>query len=284
MNIERATEFVRFILPALLTAGEYSKQVQSRVNAHAAKAGDTAFQQALSDADLSVQAFLEVVLLSRFPDCAFFSEEQDQSLNAKYFPAVAEWEVLLDPIDGTRAYLDGAEKYQIIITLRERSSIAAAICYMPRRRRCYAAIRGGGATVYSMEEMRAGEPSHRKIMLSDTSRRIVLFNAPGAKRSLESHFEVLDILEEYNARKVHHGFTELFEGTVAACIHPNPQLIDAGAISFIAQEAGATVTDWKGKPVHFEVPAAKRLSGILVSASSTLHDEIIRRLESLGRR
>src|SRR5215510_10627944 len=160
MRTEKAVEFVRFLLPHLVTAGNYSTQIQRRVKAHSPKTGDTAFQQALTDADLSVQAFLEVVLLSRLPEIAFFSEEQEQSLNAKYFPPGAEFEVLLDPIDGTRAYLDGAEKYQIIVTLREHRSVAAALCYMPRREQCYVAIRGKGAFVYSTREMleMAGNP------------------------------------------------------------------------------------------------------------------------------
>jgi myo-inositol-1(or 4)-monophosphatase len=271
--------FVRFLLPHLVTAGRYARQIQRQIQAQPAKAGETAFQQALSDADLSVQAFLEVVLLSRFPEVSFFSEEQDQSLNLKYFPREAEFEVLADPIDGTRAYLDGAETYQIIVTLRDKRSILAALCYMPRTDCCYVGIRGKGATVYSTEEMEAGVESKRRINLSDQTRRIVAFNAPQLKQQLGNSFEVLDVLEEYKTNGKHYGFTELFEGKAAACAHPNPQVIDAGAISFIAQEAGGILTNWAGESFYVARPAAQRLPGLIVSASKRVHDEILRALQ-----
>ena len=88
-------EIVSFLLPQLLTAGRYAARIQQRIHARPAKSGDTEFQQALTDADLSVQGFLEVVMLSRFPGVKFFSEELADSLNAKYFPPDGAIEMLV---------------------------------------------------------------------------------------------------------------------------------------------------------------------------------------------
>lgn len=120
-------QVIDFLLPQLALAGQYTVEIQKRVRAHDAKPGSTPFHQALSDADLSVQAFLEVALLARFPEISFFSEEQAQSLNQKYFPERARFELLLDPVDGTRFYLDSREGYQIIVTLLDGDEIVAAV-------------------------------------------------------------------------------------------------------------------------------------------------------------
>jgi myo-inositol-1(or 4)-monophosphatase len=293
-----ATELIPFLLRHLHTAGRYSARIQRSIIARPAKSGDTAFQQALSDADLSVQAYLEVALLSRFPEIAFFSEEYAESLNAKYFSSHAQTEVLLDPIDGTRAYLDGADSYQIILSVREHGKLSAALCFLPRRDLCYLAMRGKGATICSGNEMNAmgdmgamnamgemgemeegqGRLPRKPVPLNPNSRRIVIFNAPDVKRLLNRKFEVIDIYEEYTARRVHHGFTEILSGQAGACVHPRPQIIDAGAIAFIAEQAGGVLTGFQGEPILFDHPPSERGPGLVVSAARALHDEILAEL------
>lgn len=273
-----STELIPFLLPHLYAAGRYSAHIQRSINARPAKRGETAFQQALSDADLSVQAFLEVALLSRFPDVAFFSEEYADSFNAKYFPAQAAVEVLVDPIDGTRAYLDGADSYQIIVSIREYGKMTAALCHMPRRELCYAGVRGKKSTVGSIAEMQQGSVGDQPIRLSAATRRVIIFNAPEVKQALARNFEVIDIYEEYVHKRLHHGFTELLSGQAAACIHPRPQVIDAGAIAFIAEQAGATLTGFRGEPLEFDHPPDVRGPGLVVSASQHIHDELLQAL------
>jgi myo-inositol-1(or 4)-monophosphatase len=77
------------LLPYLKTAGIYAQQIQSRIAAQPEKespAGNI-FSAALSDADLSIQTMIEVVLLGTFPEIRFFGEEYAQSYNTKYFRA-----------------------------------------------------------------------------------------------------------------------------------------------------------------------------------------------------
>jgi fructose-1,6-bisphosphatase/inositol monophosphatase family enzyme len=271
-------EIVPFLLPHLLVAGRYSARIQSRIQARPAKAGENAFQQALTDADLSVQAFLEVAMLSRFPEMRFFSEEFADSLNAKYFPSAGDLEMLVDPIDGTRAYLDGAEAYQIIVTLRQKDRMAAVLCYMPRRHECYVAIAEKPAVICSEADMEERVLGTRRVQLSSRSRRVLLFNARDVKQALEGGFEVVDIYEEYARSHVHHGFTKILSGEAAACIHPYPQVIDAGAIAFVAQQAGGVLSQFNGEPLLLDHSPHVRGPGLVVSAAADVHQEILLRL------
>ena len=175
-------EIISYLLPYVATAGAYSAEIQKAIRAHEAKAGETAFHHALSDADLTVQSYLEVVLLARFPHLNYFSEEQEQSLNAKYFSGTDPLEVLIDPIDGTRSYIDKNDHYQIIVTIHDQQEIVGAICYLPRRNICYVASKGDGAFSLTHEEAISSQPGKR-IDVIKNSGPVLLFHAPELLRS-----------------------------------------------------------------------------------------------------
>ena len=112
------TDILDYLTPFVVTAGRYSLEVQGQVKSQQGKSGMAdAFGEALTDADLSGQAFIEVAMLARFPHLRFFGEEHEQSYNMKYFSDDAELCVYLDPVDGTLFYKDGLDSYNVIATL-----------------------------------------------------------------------------------------------------------------------------------------------------------------------
>ena len=146
-----------YYLSYMPLAGAYALEIQSRIEKHPDKQGmDNPFGAALTDADLSLQNFFEVITLARFPGVAFFGEEEEQSLNMKYFPEGVELKVLLDPIDGTRYYADNLPSFNIIVSIVSQKGFEAAIVYIPGKERCYAARSGEGARVYTRVDLLEG--------------------------------------------------------------------------------------------------------------------------------
>lgn len=271
-------EIISYLLPFVATAGSYSAQIQKDVGMHDAKAGETIFHSALSDADVTIQAYMEVVLLAKFPHVSFFSEEQEQSLNCKYFAGNYGLEVLLDPIDGTRSYVDSREQYQVIVTIHDRSEIVGAICYMPRRDRCYTATKGGGAYVLTHEEVRRGEQGKRHSVVGSQG-PVLVFNRPDLVEKLSPHVEVIDILTAYIESPGMRNMTDLLERKAVATLHSPCQAIDSGAVALIASEAGATVSDFHGRPLESFRSCAKRtVPNALVSSDPSQHERILRAL------
>lgn len=274
-------EVLTYLFPFVATAGAYSAQIQDRVGTHAAKDGETLFHHALSDADLTIQSFLEVALLRRYPHLSFFSEEQEHSLNAKYFVPDAELEVLLDPVDGTRSYIDNREHYQIIVTIHDRSEIVGALCYMPRRQRCYYASKGQGAFVLSQQEFEQGA-SGRRLTLAQREGPVLLFNAPDLQAKLSPYMSIKDLITTYSSEPGRYNSTDLIEGLALATLHRPCQAIDAGAIGFIADEAGAIVTDFKGQaPGSYRGSAKRMVPNVVVAATPEIHTLIIKILASV---
>ena len=111
-------ELLSMYLSQMPVAGDYALQVQATVEKQPEKAGmDNPFGAALTDADLSLQNFFEVLTLAHFPTVSFYGEEESHSLNMKYFSEGEPLKVLLDPIDGTRYYADNLDSFNIMISV-----------------------------------------------------------------------------------------------------------------------------------------------------------------------
>ena len=77
------------LLPHLKVAAGYARFLQPKIAVLPEKDGkDNLFSSALTDADLAIQNFVEVVLLSKFPNIRFYGEEYESSPNTKYFRAI----------------------------------------------------------------------------------------------------------------------------------------------------------------------------------------------------
>ena len=159
MPLTTPREILAALLPYLKTAGAYAQQVQTQIAAQPDKdgKGDNFFASALSDADLSIQTMMEVVLLGLFPNVRFYGEEHEQTYNTKYFRAIdlgpqGDYLLTLDPIDGTQFYLDGHSNYQIILGILNADEYEAAIAITPSQDLYYYTLRGEGTFVGSLAQ------------------------------------------------------------------------------------------------------------------------------------
>jgi fructose-1,6-bisphosphatase/inositol monophosphatase family enzyme len=271
-------EVLRYLLPYVVTAGAYSAEIQARVASREQKGGDTIFHHALSDADLSIQAFLEVALLARFPNLCYFSEEQEQSLNRKYFLGNSALEILLDPVDGTRPYIDGKEYYQIIVTLHDDREIVGSICYMPRRNRCFVATKGSGAYLLTREDVASGRPGLRwDVRKGDGP--VLLFNSPELTERISKTMLAKDLVTAYTAEPGRYHSTDILEGTASAVVYRTCQAIDGGSIAFIATESGAMLTDFYGNAIpSFRSVPSRVLPNLVLSVNPAVHKKVLEAL------
>lgn len=240
-------EFTKYILPHLVVAGSYAKRIQTNIEVHPAKAGMKGeFAEALTDADLSIQNFIELVLLAKYPELNFFGEEYASSLNTKYFGKSSELTVLLDPIDGTRYYKDKLPHYSIIISVVDRESFLLNIIYFPERDRCYLALKNQGAFQLNSTEMLAGKWS-RAIELNNNRNAILTSGQIELATKFPKEFCIIDAVRDYN--KDNPGITgeDLFTGKASALFLGTTQMIDGAAFANVFREAGAYLCTWEGK-------------------------------------
>ena len=277
MNVEK---LVRDLLPHLVIMGDYAVRVQSEVRDRPQKSGRTSFAQALTDADLSVQNYMEVLLLAQYPDISFFGEETDQSLNMKYFPANSEYKLWLDPINGTRFYRDGLDIFDIIATVTGPHKVEAVIVYVPRKRMFYFSVTGKGAYTTTKEGVLSEAP-WAPLHLFTKRRDVMVFDRPETTKRIEPVFPVVDIYRDYDPANWHITQHSILTGDLGAYIGFNVHLIDWGAVGYVAAEAGGIMTDITGKPLEscHTFPDG-RIPSLIVAADTEIHGKL---LAALGR-
>jgi myo-inositol-1(or 4)-monophosphatase len=270
-------EMVEYFLGLLVTAGDYALAIQPRVAAPPQKQGHNDWVSALTDADLSVQNFVEVATLARFPGVRFFGEEHAQSLNQKYFPARAELSVHLDPVNGTFLYKNQRPNWDIIISIAERGRLAAAISYVPSQGRFYLAVRGRGALTGERRHPRLAElvPLHTR----PGSHQCLTYQTPEVNERLRGEFECFDIVRDDDPARGLDNLNEFYSGRLAAFACRAGECLDWGAAAFIAVQAGARASRLDGSPLGiFDDFDPQETVDMVVAADAPTHAAIMARL------
>jgi len=97
----------------------------------------------VTEADLAVNDLLADVLRNARPGYGWLSEESNDSAERLARDRV----FIIDPIDGTRSFIDGSDTWAHSLAVVEQGRVVAAVVYLPQRDLLYAAASGQGATL-----------------------------------------------------------------------------------------------------------------------------------------
>lgn len=219
----------------------------------------------VTEADLAVNDELQRHLTGMRPDYGWLSEESEADparLDARRC-------FIIDPIDGTRAFIAGQEGFSHSLAVAEGDRIVAAVVYLPVSGRCYTAAVDGPAQLN-------GQP----ITPSDAG-------IDGA--SVLTYRAASDAVHWRGGMAP--GFTREFRPSLAwrLCLAAEGRFDaalslraawewDIAAGSLIAERAGAAVTDRRGHRMRFNSPRAM-VDGLIV-AGPRLHGELLDALQS----
>jgi len=218
----------------------------------------------VTEADLAVDAMLKAELLAARPDYGWLSEETTDT------PSRLEHErcFIVDPIDGTRAFMAGEKTFSHSLAVAERGVITAAVVFLPMREAMFTATIGGGAQLNgrAMTPDRRADLQGAHLLGSKPSFRVE--NWRGGALPVEHHFRTS---LAYRFCLVASGE---FDGMIT--LHPCWEWDIAGG-DLIAREAGATVTDQHGAALTFNNAHPKQ-AGVFAAAPA-VHQELLRRLD-----
>ncbi|WP_424927468.1 3'(2'),5'-bisphosphate nucleotidase CysQ [Amaricoccus tamworthensis] len=205
----------------------------------------------VTQADIEVDRLLRKQLLEARPSYGWLSEESEDDparLNADRV-------FVVDPIDGTRAFIEGKKDWAISIAVVERGRAIAGIVHMPVLGRSYTAIEGygaqcNGAAIWASETSTIGEAT---LLVNGAQMKEQYW--PGGIPQLERHFRPSIAYRMCLAAE------GKFDGMLT---FRNSFEWDIAAGDIIAREAGAIVTDRNGNPTVYNNPTPT-LPGIFVA-------------------
>lgn len=274
MTPSEIVSIVEYYLPVLVTAGDYACNIQSRISGPDQKSGANAWSQALTDADLAVQNFIEVATLGRYPNAGFDGEESAHSSNRKYFDDGADTVIHLDPINGTFLYKNQRSGWDIILSISHRGRLMAAISYMPAKGKFFLAVHGIGALTGRRDTVRID--AMQSLQTRTGSRVCLTYQAPDVIDKVSPVFECFDIVLDYSEDRNLDNLNDLFTGRLDAFACRNGDLLDWGAIAFIVSEAGGAISCLNGSPLHgLDEFKGDDTADMLVSSSPAIHEEIL---------
>ncbi|MGC1586970.1 MAG: 3'(2'),5'-bisphosphate nucleotidase CysQ [Rhodomicrobium sp.] len=220
----------------------------------------------VSEADLEVDRLLAARLGNARPGYGWLSEESAE--HATRLAARRVW--VLDPIDGTRDFLQGGDGWTVALCLIEDGSPVLSAVVNPVRGEFFEARAGAGAFLN-------GHRIHVSKQKELSGARIAVPANPLAKGTWRAPWPGA-IPVGANSRI--YRLALVASGRVDASFALNPKWewdIAAGAL--LISEAGGTVTAFSGAPLTFNSAEAK-VAGIVASVPE-LHQLLIERLHEV---
>lgn len=141
-------------------------------------------QGPVSVADIEINDMLKAELGAARPGYGWLSEESPDDA-ARLGP---ERTFIIDPIDGTRAFLAGQHSFAHSLALAEDGEIIAAVVHLPMRDETFSAILGGGAKLNgaSLAVSTATQADGARVLSNKASLSPPLWH--GAVPSVSRHF------------------------------------------------------------------------------------------------
>jgi myo-inositol-1(or 4)-monophosphatase len=212
----------------------------------------------VSEADLAVDALLRDRLLT-IHDAGWLSEETDD--DPARLQRAEVW--VVDPIDGTRAYLARLPDWVIAAALVRVGRPVVAALYAPVSDELFLSVAGGGATLN-------GVP-----IAASTGDQLAGAKFSGAKRRLDSLAAVEPRIATVPripslALRLARVATGALDGTFAA---PNSHDWDLAAADLLVHEAGGLITTLTGQSLIYNRPDP--VHGALVAAGRARHARLL---------
>jgi myo-inositol-1(or 4)-monophosphatase len=210
------------------------------------------------EADIAVNELLQARLAALLPQAGWLSEESEVGPEASA-PAVT-W--IVDPIDGTRAYITGRADWTVSVALVEAGRPLLAALYAPVTDEMFLAARGAGATL-----------NGAAIRARDG--RLAGARLAGPKRALESIAKLSPgIRAEPKVFSLALRLARVAQGEFdVAFASKGSHDWDLAAADLLVHEAGGVMTDFAGRILSYNRPQG--VQSALVAAGPDRHGTLL---------
>jgi myo-inositol-1(or 4)-monophosphatase len=212
----------------------------------------------VSDGDIAVNNLLREKLNALVPGAGWHSEETEAPPD-RALPLT--W--VVDPIDGTRAYIAGRADWTISVALVKNARPILCALYAPVTDEMFLAAERKGATVNDTKLTASAGATLDGARLAGPKRYLDKFSALYPKTLPQPKVFSLALR-----------FARVAQGALdAALASPGSHDWDLAAADLLVHEAGGAMTDFTGQALSYKAPHAAH--GPLVAAGSARHGALI---------
>lgn len=214
----------------------------------------------VTQADVECEQAIRDIILDAFPDHGFFGEETGKT------QANAENLWLVDPIDGTKAFVRQYPFFSTQIALMRRGDIVLGVSAGTMFGELAWAESGCGAWLNDkrLHVSAIDDPGRAAISTGN----LKSLAASDGWSALGEFVAVSDRIRGYGDFYHYH---LLAAGKIEAVIESDVNILDIAALSVIIREAGGTFTDLNGMPPGLETRS-------VLAANPALHSKLLKKL------
>ncbi len=230
----------------------------------------------VTNADKEADEIIRSGLQKAFPEHAVLTEESGMHGNPD-----SEYVWVVDPLDGTRAYVKGISGFSVMIGLLNRGKPFAGVVYDPWEGHLYDALQGEGSfhSVEGQERRRVRVSSRREWP------EMPIVTSTGFPAALDR-----PIREELSGPWIPAvnsvGIKVGFVVRQIADIYINHHSVhywDTCAPQIILEEAGGVITFLDGQPLHYDLHSVHRHQAPTLATNGVRHAELLEKLGPLVR-
>lgn len=211
----------------------------------------------VTEADEAVEKRLSAYLRARYPEAGFLGEETGRS-----GPSGAGLRWVVDPIDGTRAFIRGIPTWSILVGLEAEGEPVLGVAYMPAAEDLFHGVLGDGAwgngrplAVSKVDALADCAITHGALSQFTDLQLGHLLPRLGEETYTQRGFSDFD------------GYRQLLLGRVDAMVDPGVAPWDICAAAVLVREAGGRLTSLDGEPtIH---------GGGALATNGAVHDELL---------
>ncbi|MFO1467980.1 MAG: inositol monophosphatase family protein [Steroidobacteraceae bacterium] len=218
----------------------------------------------VTEADVQCERAIREILESRFPGHGFYGEETgSRALDAEFL-----W--LVDPIDGTKAFVREYPMFSTQIALMHRGELVLGVSSAPAYGELAWAQAGNGAWLDGRRLKVSEIAGFEQAALSTGNLKTLAKDERWPR--LGSLVARLGRIRGYGDFLHYH---LLAAGKIDAVIESDVNILDIAALVVIVREAGGVFTDLQGAPVGLSTTS-------VLAANAGLHPQVLAILEGQG--
>jgi len=219
----------------------------------------------VSDADKQSSDFITTYLTRSYPHMGIVDEEQARDSECEN----KEYCWFIDPLDGTRAYIEGRDEWGLLIGLAREGKPYLCVAYQPHLNKMIIARQGKGAYNNQGNAIRVSTSTAIDTIITDR-------NEPGLDG-------LLSRIDPHTTTRMGSMFKMIHVACGQATAYVQEPSItlnlwDLCAPHLILTEAGGKLTDISGRPIQY-TGGVKHTTGI-VATNGIIHEELLRRLSA----
>lgn len=208
-------------------------------------------------ADREAESYLRKQIARKFPDDGIIGEEEDEVVGC----SGRRW--IVDPIDGTFAFVHGVPFYGVLIALEIDGVPSVGVVNIPVLGELVSAARGIGCFL-NAEPARVSETKDLMdaLLLSTDFAACERYGFGPAAARLQAHARTCRTWGDC------YGYVLVATGRAEVMLDPVMNLWDCAPLLPIMEEAGGTFTDWRGNRTI--------AGGNSIATNGLLFDEVMR--------